>query len=125
MSVCLGPFSTSPQGLSVTLQCRDFTQSNLFRNPGRTTHTKIVVQDKSSGAYYLLLSMPDELVINEDICVMIQTSSAGKIAALNFRFWLNARYLDATRVIVPNDLTNVNDFVPLTRQQKDCVTLVR
>jgi hypothetical protein len=69
--------------------------------------------------------MPDELVINEDICVMIQTSSSGKIAALDFRFWLNSKYLEATRVIVPDDPTNVNDFVPLTPQQKDCQSLMR
>jgi len=41
----------------------------------------------------LLLIFSNELVIQEDICILIQSSASGKIAPLDFRFWLNVNYL--------------------------------
>jgi hypothetical protein len=54
---------------------------------------RAVFQQKSSGEYFLLLLFTDELVIQEDICVTVQSSASGKIPPLNFRFWLNVNYV--------------------------------
>lgn len=72
----------------------------------------------------MLFVFTRELVILEDICLLISCASYGKIPALNFRFWLNAKYLPATKVIVNSDVT-LNDFVCLSERQKDCYSLMR
>jgi hypothetical protein len=98
MTVCLGPFTASPQWLHVQMRCRDFVQDDLFKKS--KNHEKHVLQDKSSGVYYLLLSITNELVLQDDICIFISAPGQGKLPQIDFRFWLNVNYVPSTRKLL-------------------------
>lgn len=63
MTVCLGPFTASPAQLVITLQVRNFVIDNLFNEQKARNFEKATFQDKSSGLYYLLLVITNQLVI--------------------------------------------------------------
>ena len=111
MSVCLGPFTASPAQLTITLQARNFVLDNLFNEQKARNFEKAVLQDKSSGLYYLLLIITNSLVIQDDICILIHSGSTNKLPPLNFRFWLNVNYVPMKREMT-NDVT-INDFVQI------------
>jgi len=74
------------------------------------------LQDKSSGVYYVLLIISSYVVIAEDICIVISSSSAVGLPALDFRFWLNASYVEATYELKSLNDLNLNRFVGLTQE---------
>lgn len=69
------------------------------------------MQDKSSGVYYLILLLQNELVILDDICIFVKSPAANKIPVIDFRFWLNVNYLEQTRRLTSEKDLSINDFV--------------
>jgi hypothetical protein len=55
-------------------------------------------------------------VIAEDICVQVTSTSTAKIPLLNFRFWLNAIYINPTFEVKSTNDININRFVGLTKE---------
>ncbi len=55
MSVCLGPFPQNPIAVQIEVKTRDFVKENLFRASKKPNFEKVVIEDKSSGVYYVLL----------------------------------------------------------------------
>ena len=96
MSVCLGPFTHNPSSVQFEVKARDFLKENLFKPSKKPNFEKVVLEDKSSGVYYLLLIIVNQLVIAEDICLQVSSTSAKHIPPLNFRLWLNATYVEPT-----------------------------
>ena len=91
MTVCLGPFSSNPASLEIKMTVRDFVQESLLKK--QKNFEKVVLKDKSSGVFYLLLQLTSELCIQDDLCVFISAPSANKTPLIDFRFWLNVNYI--------------------------------
>lgn len=106
------------------IKTRDFLNENLFKPSKKPNFEKVVLQDKSSGVYYVLIIIVNSLVIAEDICLMISSSSANKIPPLNFRLWLNATYVEPTYEVKSLNDININRFVGLTQEQRSCEPLM-
>lgn len=63
--------------------------------------------------------LTSELVILDDICVLITTSSTTKILPIDFRFWLNVNYIPVTRKMQNDKDITVNDLIPLPRYKTE------
>ena len=66
MSVCLGPFSQNPVSVQFDLKTRDFLKENLFKVSKKPNYEKVVLEDKSSGVYYVFL-----LIVKGDLEIKI------------------------------------------------------
>ena len=79
MSVCLGPFDRNPDGLKLKVKIRDFPNANLFSKEVNEKDRKgpkfvqTILYNKQKGTFFVLLSFNAEIVIQDDICIMINT----------------------------------------------------